>query len=336
MWPQRTSNDRSPRRESRSYDSLRPQFCLHRGRTAYRSREAAAALLRSGAMPLASLSEATLFYREVGRGDPLIVVHGGLGSDHTYLRAFDRLSDSARLVYFDQRGNGRSPDVLDERITFEALCRDIEELADHLGIGRFAVVGQSFGGYVALELALRCPERLTGLVLVDTAPRQRNAREAEVQVATIVERWPNLRATMDAPWPRDDTEFAQQVDELTPVFFHRYDPERVAPHYRDVAWRVAAMRAGDRMLQRWDVTARLHEIGVPTLVLAGRHDIVIPCQHAETLAQRIPNATVRIFEDSGHNAFIEEPDAFFGTLRRWLARAATKQGTAPHWPTASS
>lgn len=278
-------------------------------------------------MALARLSEANLFYRESGRGDPWIVVHGGLGSDHTYLRAFDRLADDARIVYFDQRGNGRSSQVPEERITFDTLCRDIEELADHLGIARFGLVGQSFGGYVALEFALRHPERLTGLVLMDTAPRHRTACEAEAQTAAIVDRWPHLRSAMEAPWPRDDAEFAQQVDELTPVFFHRYDAERVAPHYRDVAWRVAAMRAGDRILQRWDVTARLHEIDVPTLVLAGRHDIVIPCRHATTLAERIPNATVRIFEESGHNAFIEEPEAFFSTLRRWMARTSARRAS---------
>jgi len=269
------------------------------------------------------LSDVALFYREVGRGEPMIVLHGGPGSDHTYLRAFDRLGEFVRLIYFDLRGNGRSASVPEDAFTFELLCQDIDRIADHLGCDRFGLIGQSFGGYLALEYALRKPTRLTRLVLADTAPRFSSPEEHEQRGQLILARWPHLRTVVEAPWnDDDDAEVARQIAELAPIFFHRYDPDRAAANYRDVIWRAAPILAGEVILRGWDVTPRLAEISVPTLILAGRHDIMVSCDHARTMWERIAGSTMCCFEDSGHNAFIEEPEAFFSTLEAWLRATA--------------
>jgi pimeloyl-ACP methyl ester carboxylesterase len=122
-------------------------------------------------MPVAHLNDTELFYVEVGEGLPCLVMHGGLGGDHSSLHPWlDPLGDVMRLVYYDHRGNGRSGRPRSDSITFEQLCADADALREHLGFEEIAVLGYSFGGLVALEYALRYPERISHLILLDTAP----------------------------------------------------------------------------------------------------------------------------------------------------------------------
>ena len=122
-------------------------------------------------MPVAHLNGTDLFYIEVGEGLPCLVMHGGLGFDHTGLHPWlDPLGEQMHLIYYDHRGNGRSGRPPPETITLEQLCSDADALREHLGIEKVAVLGYSFGGCIALEYALCYPERLSHLILVDTAP----------------------------------------------------------------------------------------------------------------------------------------------------------------------
>jgi proline iminopeptidase len=120
-------------------------------------------------MPVAHLNDIELFYFEVGKGLPCLVMHGGLGTDHTSLHPWlDPLGDVMHLVYYDHRGNGRSGRPPSETITFEQLCADADALREHLGFEKVAVLGLSFGGWIALEYAVRYPERISHLILLST------------------------------------------------------------------------------------------------------------------------------------------------------------------------
>jgi proline iminopeptidase len=131
-------------------------------------------------MPVARLNDTEIFYVEVGEGVPCLLMHGGLGGDHSALHPWlDPLGDVMRLVYYDHRGNGRSGRVPSETITFEQLCSDADALSEHLGFEEVTVLGYSFGGFVALEYALRYPERISHLILLDTAPTLDYAEEIE-------------------------------------------------------------------------------------------------------------------------------------------------------------
>ena len=112
-----------------------------------------------------------LYHVTLGRGTPVIFMHGGLGFDHQYFRPFvDPLSRSAKVVYYDQLGHGRSdrPASFNE-ITLARLSADCDGLATALGFDKFVLVGHSYGGFIALDFALRFPNRLAGLVLSCTA-----------------------------------------------------------------------------------------------------------------------------------------------------------------------
>ena len=115
-----------------------------------------------------SLNKARISYEVVGEGDPVVVVHGGPGLDHTYLRpGLDILAGSHSLVYYDQRGTGRSEAVLDaESITLDTFVEDIESLRKTLGRDRLTLLGHSFGSLLVLGYALAHPDRTRGLILM--------------------------------------------------------------------------------------------------------------------------------------------------------------------------
>lgn len=122
-------------------------------------------------MPPASINRNNLFYVTAGEGLPCLVMHGGLGFDHTYLHpSLEPLGDTLHLIFYDHRGNGRSGRPDKETMTHVQFAADTDALANHLGFDKMAVIGHSYGGFIALEFALRYPQRLSHLILLDTAP----------------------------------------------------------------------------------------------------------------------------------------------------------------------
>ena len=148
----------------------------------------------------ASVNEAELFFERFGKGVPILVMHGGLGLDHTYFRSWlDKLGEHAELIFYDHRGNGRSTRAVSlagvDHATFAA---DADQLRAHLGLDRIIVLGHSYGGFLAQEYASRYGSEgghLAGLILCSTAPAldsmpvtQANmiARLHEIKVPTLV------------------------------------------------------------------------------------------------------------------------------------------------------
>src|SRR5688572_22609042 len=125
--------------------------------------------IREGYIPV---EKAGLYYREIGQGQPIIVLHGGPSFDHNYLLPdMDRLSDSFRLIYYDQRGRGKSAgNVKPEDVTIESEIEDMESLRDYFQLASVALLGHSWGALLAMEYALRHPERVSHLILMNTAP----------------------------------------------------------------------------------------------------------------------------------------------------------------------
>src|SRR4029453_7612563 len=130
-------------------------------------------------MPIRDVS---LFVEVVGRGYPLLLMHGGPGADHWTMLPFRRLADRFTLVFYDHRCNGRSVGAPVSSMTWENLTADADALRTKLGFQRWAVLGHSFGGHVALEYALRYPESLSHLILLDTGGGSRLARENAPQI----------------------------------------------------------------------------------------------------------------------------------------------------------
>ena len=120
--------------------------------------------------------------------------------------------------------------------------------------------------------------------------------------------------------PATDEEFAAGMRQLMSYYVHRRDPADVAPLLVPTIFDVAAMVRGFEVLASWSSVDRLETIAVPTLVLAGRHDVFTSWPQARRIASRIPAAELVIFEDSGHMPWLDEPEHFFDVVAQWLDR----------------
>ena len=132
-----------------------------------------------------------LYCREVRRGTPMIVLQGGPDFDISYLLPeLDRLSDKFHLIYYDQRGRGRSAAyVKPEDVTLKSEMADLDEVREHFHLDKVLLLGHSWGTVLALEYALRHPERVSRLVLIDPAPAAADITRFRKE---RVDKWPVL------------------------------------------------------------------------------------------------------------------------------------------------
>ena len=262
-------------------------------------------------MTTISIRGVSLFVEVLGHGYPLLLMHDGPGADHTSMLSFRPCADNFTLVFFDHRCNGRSKGAEVSSMTWENLTADADALRQTLGFDKWAVLGHSFGGMVALEYALRYPERLSHLLLLDTCGDIRWAHEHAPEVLA------------QRGYSPDTVKLARRFfngqiapNEMMPAlmkfgraYYHHLSPLQLA-HVMASGLRAkvrpeALIFGGSKLLKGWNVMDRLSEIQVPTLVLAGRDDFQFPPEHQAALAAAIANARLEIIERAGHNAHEE-------------------------------
>jgi L-proline amide hydrolase len=277
------------------------------------------------------------WYRVVGDLDagptPVVVLHGGPGAAHDYTEPIAELSRFGRgCVLYDQVGCGKSTHLQEAPAGFwtvQLFKDELVALTEELGIaGRYAVVGQSWGGMLAMEHALDHPPGLRAIVVADSpasiplwveeANRLRKDLPEDVQ-ATLTEHeeagTTDMQAYEDAvrvyydrhlcrvPWPECvERSFAQMADD--PTVYHTMNGPS---EFHCIG-----------SLKTWDITDRLPEIDVPTLLVSGRHDEATP-HIVEQIQTRIPGSRWRLFEDSSHMPHVEEPEAFLEAVEAFLA-----------------
>jgi pimeloyl-ACP methyl ester carboxylesterase len=217
-----------------------------------------------------------------------------------------------RLIAPDFAGLGSSDDHEGLAASLDDYAHDVLTLVDRLGIGRVVVAGVSLGGYVALALARLAPDRLAGLVLIDTkAPADSpEARDGRGRMLELLENR-GTGGVADEMLPKllGDTTRRERpaLVELVRSAILTNDPEGVR-------------RAIVRLRDRPDATPGLASIAVPTLVVVGEEDAVTPPAEAERLAQAIPGARLERIAAAGHLATLEQPEAFGRVLDDFLAR----------------
>lgn len=275
-----------------------------------------------------AVSGARLYYESVGRGDPVIVVHGGPGMDHVYLRpGMDALATTHRLIFYDQRGAGRTEGEANSRtITLDLFMADISALADSLRLGRFTLVGHSFGGLVAMHYAARHPERLRALVLMNTVEPGRKytipMTDMLMMRRTAADQAETQRLMQSDAMKRQDTSAVNAMLRLSfrSLFADRQragqlrlslDPRTVKNMANVATNLIRSMGTFDF----WPVAAR---IAVPTLIIQGVED-AMPLQMLRELQQAIPGSELVLVDDAGHFPYIEQPGPTFEAIRRFIA-----------------
>jgi proline iminopeptidase len=275
---------------------------------------------------LLSLDDARLFYEVVGTGDPIIVVHGGPGLDHAYLQpGLDALAIRNTLIYYDQRGTGRSVTALDSSgVSLDAFVGDIEALREALGYQRVTLLAHSFGALIALDYAARHPENVRALILmnpVEPGSRYLAERAARQQAARTPEDSTELAALIggEAFAARDPA----TVSQFYRILFRQTlrDRARISELELDLAEATAdngpeVQRLLGESLGELDWWDRLPEIAVPTLVLHGRYDL-LPLEVSQEIAATLPRARLVVLA-SGHFPYLEDPDGLLSAVSSFL------------------
>jgi len=265
---------------------------------------------------------AYLFAREVGKGLPIIILHGGPDFDQSYmLPEMDRLADRYRLIYYDQRGRGKSAaGVKPEDVTLASDVADIERVRQYFHLDKVTLLGHSWGTVLALEYVLKYPERVSHLIVMNPGPA---SRQGYVQLRK--------------EWLENRADFVAQKKAIaeTPAY-KEGDPEAVTAYYRihfkpafarkeNHEKLIARMHADftkdgvlkaraieDRLMQEtwakadFDLLPQLKTLKIPTLVISGDHEF-IPASSAEHIAQAIPKARLVTLKDCGHFTYMECP-----------------------------
>jgi pimeloyl-ACP methyl ester carboxylesterase len=257
-----------------------------------------------------------IHWESEGTGDPVVLVGGLTSTVETWALQVAGLATRHRVVTFDNRGSGRTAVPDDDGVrTTERFAHDVLALLDGLGLERVHLAGASMGGMIVQEFALRWPERLRSLAILCSTSGGPNAVPAapEVLRTMIVGSVPD--AAPDAARAALGILFhASSFEERAERVAFYVETRRLRPH----AGAELARRATG--LASHDTFARLPGLAVPTLVLSGSHDQLIPTENARRLAGRIPGAELALVEPGGHVFFVEQPAAVNRALLEFFAK----------------
>ena len=286
---------------------------------------------------------ASLYARAIGLGQPVIVLHGGPDFDHGYmLPDLDRLRDVVRLIYYDQRGRGKSAEnVRADDVTLASDVADLGKVREHFRLEAPVLLGHSWGAVLALEYALRDPTHVSHLILMNPAPASSG----------------DLKIFRSFYLSKLGGDMNRQRAIVASPDYKAGDPETVAARYRihfkaalkrpaDYEKLMATMKAGfisqgsagilkaraveDRLmrdtwgLDSYDLKPKLRSLSIPTLVITGDSDF-IPLEIADNITRAIPKATLVTLRDCGHFAYLECGDAVRQVISDFLQSSRTQR-----------
>ena len=270
-----------------------------------------------------------VWFKRVGAGAglPLLAVHGGPGLPHNYISSLARLADEREVIFWDQLGCGNSERPHNTALwTMERSVAEMDAVVHGLGLDRFHIFGNSWGGMMLQQYALDAPSGAVSLTISNSTPsiprfaanvvRLKAELDAATQAAVdrheaaettnsaeyqaAIRTWNETYLCRIRPWPKELEDAFRNMG--TEIFETMFGPSdfRIVGTIRD-----------------WDVFERLGEIAVPTLLLAGRFDECSPDDMRE-MHRRIAGSRFELFESTAHLPFIEEPQRFDRVMRDFL------------------
>ena len=276
------------------------------------------------------------WYRSVGdpandaTRAPLLILHGGPGAPHDYLENLEALADTGRrIVFYDQLGCGNSsqphqPDLW----TVPLFIEELGVVRQALGLERTNILGQSWGGMLAMEYALTQPTGVVSL-LIESSPSSMPLWVAEAN-RLRAELPPDIQATLLRHEQAGTTDSAEYQTTMLTFYERHVCRLQPMPNYVQRAFERIGQEVYNTMngpsefhvigtLKDWDITPRLGEIHLPTLLLSGRYDEATPTI-MEVVQRGIPGAEWVLFEQSAHMCHCEEEARYFAVVNEWLTR----------------
>jgi len=255
---------------------------------------------------------------------PIIAVNGGPGLSHAYMMQNDlwqRVAAHRLVILYDQRGTGASKHLQpDAPQTMEAQIADLDAIRRTLALERVAVLGDSYGGMIAMAYAAAHPEHVARLILSDSAaPSWKSMVHLLPQVFPDREEEGEKEAKKLAADP-EAVARAGLVNHMRQMFYSTEMRDAYLTHMGDLGFEPAVGGAVQRATETLDLTAKLPGFHFPTLVITGRYDMNVAPLTAWRMAHAIPGAQLVFFEKSGHLPAYEEPDRYLQTLESFLKR----------------
>jgi len=259
-------------------------------------------------MTRARINGIEMAYDDVGKGQPVVLLHGFPFNRTMWRAQVEALQDAYRLVTPDLRGHGETQVV--ETATMDEMAEDVAALLDELKIERAIVGGLSMGGYVTLAFYQKFPERVRALILADTRPQD------DTDEAQATREQQALKALLEGMEPVADGLLPKVISEET----FEEQPELVARlrrmmHGTDARGSAAALRG---MAARKDQTALLRKIDVPTLVIVGSRDAITPPEVSHEMQSEIRGSRLEVMDGAGHVSNLERPAEFNRALQQFL------------------
>jgi proline iminopeptidase len=268
-----------------------------------------------------------IFYEAVGAESnyPLIVLHGGPGLDHTELCPWlDPLADTFRLIYVDERGQGRSERVDPATLSLSRFAADVDGLAAALGLDRFALLGHSFGAFIALTHAVERGTATHYVLSGGTASMTKSGAE----IRANLERFEPvaLREQVTRSWDmeshvRTEEEARQLLAMQMPFHFATTTSEAYCAYTAEdrTVYSPAVLAYFSANEYAIEFEDRLGAIARPTLIITGEHDRTCTPRAAAEMHAGIPRSELLIVPGAGHMAYVERPDVYLPAVRRFFA-----------------
>ena len=252
----------------------------------------------------------------------IFLLHGGPGGDHLRFKQHTlELQNQAQLIFIDHRGCGRSKKSKQKDYTLENNIEDIEALRQHLGLDKICILGTSYGGIVAQGYAIRYPQHLDKLILVVTAPSYHGFAESK---QILKERGtPKQIKTAERLWNGDFKNLKQVMDYFNVMDSLYSEKAKKKGHAvfgrSQTVWSYEALNEGfGGFLRDYNFIPHLKKITCPTLVLAGKHDWICPPSQSKTIAKHIPNAKLKIFNNSSHAVAVDAHKEYIKSIQQFL------------------
>ncbi|NVJ46562.1 MAG: alpha/beta fold hydrolase [Cytophagia bacterium] len=276
-----------------------------------------------------TINESEVYYKTMGEGEPLLVIHGGPVLDHSYfLPHLESLAKDYELIFYDQRASGRSSVEIDSAtMNLTGFVEDIEQIRQKLGYDRLNVFGHSWGGLIAMKYAIAHDEKVNHLILSNSmAPSAadwqaenleaaKNINEEDQRRLDVIVSSGLLRSAEPVPYIKEMMMLSfksQMFDGKNIEKLNLYIPE-------DFQQRSAVFGLLGPDLGAYDLYADLSKVKSPTLILFGQSEAAVE-MHAQKMTSSLPNGKLEVIEKSGHFPFIENPIAFDRALKSFLDR----------------
>ena len=270
-----------------------------------------------------------LYYQAYGSGKPIIVLHGGPGMSQNYLLPYmAELAKNHQVIFYDQRGSGKSiyGTIDDSTININQFVEDLENFRQKLGLNKITLIGHSWGGELAMHYAIKHPDHLHKLIIMNSLPAN------EIGIKAFIENYTKITAQVKPSLekieqnPKLKEGDAKLFEQYLKLIFSTYVKNEADVSKLNLSFtsnetksyfEVSTIFAENFITKPFDIRPDLQKINVPTLVIHSDYD-PIPLWTAKDIANSIKGAKFLLIKDCGHFPYIEKPDETFKVIEEFM------------------